>query len=113
MLDGRVDAEPLFLSNQAIDGQGHARRVYVATENNSLYALDAAAGTVLWQRNFGPPVPDSYKSGDDNVYPVMGILGTPTIDRNLNALFVVADTFNSSNDVSPCTRSRSTTATTT
>jgi hypothetical protein len=100
VLDGRVDAEPLFLSNQAIDGQGTHDVVYVATENNSVYALDAAAGTILWQRNFGAPVPDSYKDGDDNVYPVMGILGTPTIDRTLNALFVVADTFiNSSSDV--------------
>ncbi len=99
VLDGRVDAEPLFLSSQAIDGHGTLNVVYVATENNSVYAIDAGAGTILWQRNFGPPVPDGYKSGDDNVYPVMGILGTPAIDRAMNALFVVADTFNSSSNV--------------
>jgi hypothetical protein len=98
VLDGRVDAEPLFLANVTI-GSGTHDVVYVATENNSVYALDAGTGAILWQRNFGMPVPDSYKSGDDNVYPVMGILGTPTIDRNMNALFVVADTFNGSSDV--------------
>ncbi len=97
-LDGRVDAEPLFLLGQAIDGYGTRNVVYTATENNTIYAIDADSGAVLWSRNFGPAVPDGWKSGDDNVYPFMGILGTPTIDRNLNALFLVADTFSGSSD---------------
>lgn len=97
-LDGRVDAEPLVALQQTIDNQGVHDVVYVATENNSVYALDAENGSTLWQRNFGTPVPDSYKSGDDNVYPVMGILGTPVIDRTVNAMYVVADVYNGSTD---------------
>lgn len=92
-LDGRVDAEPLVALQQLIDNQGLHDVVYVATENNSVYALDASDGSTLWQRNFGAPVPDSYKSGDDNVFPVMGILGTPVIDRTANAMYVVADVY--------------------
>jgi hypothetical protein len=97
-LDGRVDAEPLVALQQMIDNQGVHNVVYVATENNSVYAVDADSGSILWQRNFGPPVPDSYKSGDDNVYPVMGILGTPVIDRTAGAMYVVADVYNGSSD---------------
>ena len=97
-LDARVDAQPLVVTSQPIDGQGIHDVVYVATENNSLYALDATSGAVLWQVNFGPNVPDSFKSGDDNVYPFMGILSTPVVDRALNAIFVVSDVFQSSSD---------------
>jgi len=97
-LDGRIDAEPLVALQQAIDNQGTHDVVYVATENNTVYALDAGDGSILWQRNFGTAVPDSYKSGDDNVYPVMGILGTPVIDRTAGAMYLVADVYNGSVD---------------
>jgi hypothetical protein len=97
-LDARIDAQPLVVTGQAIDGQGTHDVVYVATENNSLYALDAESGATLWHVNFGPNVPDSFKQGDDNVYPFMGILSTPVVDRNLNAIFVVSDVLQSSAD---------------
>jgi hypothetical protein len=89
-LDGRVDAEPLVARQQTISGQGAHDVVYVATENNSVYAIDAASGAVLWQRNLGTAVPYTYKDSDDNVYPLMGILGTPVIDRSAGALYLVA-----------------------
>ena len=92
-LDGRVDAQPLVARQQSIAGQGVHDVVYAATENNSVYAIDAVSGAVLWQRNLGTPVPDSYKDGDDNVFPVMGILGTPVIDRTAGALYLVADVY--------------------
>jgi hypothetical protein len=98
VLDGRIDAEPLVALQQQIDGQGVHDVVYVATENNSVYALDAVDGSTLWQRNFGASVTDQYKDGDDNVFPVMGILGTPVIDRTFGAMYVVADVFNGSTD---------------
>lgn len=92
-LDGRVDAEPLVILQQKIKGGMHDV-VYVATENNSVYALDAGDGSILWQRSLGTPVPYQYKNHDDNVFPVMGILGTPVIDRAAGALYLVADTYN-------------------
>ena len=97
-LDGRVDAEPLVALQLMIDGQGVHDVVFVATENNSLYALDASDGSTLWQQNFGTAVTDQYKSGDDNVYPIMGILGTPVIDRTNGVIYLVADVFNGSVD---------------
>jgi hypothetical protein len=93
-LDGRVDAEPLYLSQLTIQGQGVHNVIYVATENNSVYAIDADNGAILWHRSLGTPVPYQYKDYDDNVFPVIGILSTPVIDRTLGNLYVVADTYN-------------------
>jgi len=98
VLDGRVDAEPLYVSQQTILNQGVHNVVYVATENNSVYALDADTGKTLWHKRFGNPVPYQYKNFDDNVFPIMGILSTPVIDRTLGNLYFVADTFNGSID---------------
>jgi hypothetical protein len=97
-LDARVDAEPLVALQQAIQHQGTHNVAYVATENNSVYAIDADSGAILWQRNFGAAVPYSYKNYDDNVYPIMGILGTPVIDRTAGALYVVSDVYNGTSD---------------
>jgi outer membrane protein assembly factor BamB len=58
-LDEQVDAQPLFLSNQTIAG-GQYDVVYVATENNTLYAIDASSGQILLSQNFGAPVPGNY-----------------------------------------------------
>lgn len=91
LLDGRIDAEPLFVSGQTIQGQGVHDVIYVATETNSVYAYDAVSGAILWHTQFGIPVPDSYKSGDDNVFPVMGILSTPVIDRTAGIMYFVSD----------------------
>jgi outer membrane protein assembly factor BamB len=76
-LDGDVYAEPLVLGNA----------VYVATENNSVYALDAQTGAVLWRTNLGTPVPgDALQCG--NIDP-SGITGTPVIDAPAQTIFVV------------------------
>jgi hypothetical protein len=80
-LDERVDAEPLIVTNQLIQGQVH-NVVYVATENNTVYAIDADTGGLpLWHANFGPPFLAANKD-TSNVYPWIGILSTPVIDRN-------------------------------
>ena len=99
LLNGRIDAQPLYVSAQTISGQGVHNVVYVATETNIVYAIDADSGAILWQRQFGLPVPDSFKASDDNVYPVMGILGTPTIDRNLGVMFFVSDSIGAPSDI--------------
>ncbi len=98
VLDGRVDAEPLYVSQQMILNKGIHNVVYVATENNSIYAVDADGGKILWHKRFGTPVPYQYKNFDDNVFPWMGILSTPVIDRSLGNLYFVADTYNGTVD---------------
>lgn len=98
-LDGRTDAQPLFVSGQTIQGHGVHNVVYVATEANSVYAIDADSGAILWHANFGIPVPYQYKNYDDNVYPVMGILSTPVIDRTAGLLYFVSDTLGVPSDI--------------
>jgi len=79
-LDGQVYGEPLV----------YAGRVYVATENNTVYALSAATGSVAWSRHLGAPVAAaSLPCGD--ISPSVGITGTPVIDRSRGEIFVVAD----------------------
>jgi len=85
-VDGAVYAQPLYVSNVIIgDGNPH-NVVYVATENNSVYAFDAdSAGVTYWQKNFGAPW-NPGSCGD--LVPVVGITGTPVIDLSTNTLYV-------------------------
>jgi outer membrane protein assembly factor BamB len=84
-LDGSLYGEPLVYEHD----------VYVATENDTVYALSAVHGTVVWRVHLGTPVP----SGDlpcGNIEPTVGITGTPVIDTARNELFVVADEYSPS-----------------
>jgi len=90
-LDDQVDAQPLFMANQLIKGQGTHDVLYVATESNTIYALDAATGAILLQRNLGKPVPQSALPGQcNNNGPNIGITGTPVIDAAAGTLYVIA-----------------------
>jgi hypothetical protein len=79
-LDGNIYGEPLV----------SGRRVFVATENDTVYALSSATGKVAWSRHLGPPVPvGSLPCG--NIAPTVGITGTPVIDQARGVIFVVAE----------------------
>ena len=89
-LDGYAYAEPLLVSNLTINGT--ARSVlFVATENDSVYAFDAdnhGAGTPLWQVSL-------LQSGETPltgapIKPVEGITSTPVIDASTNTIYVVS-----------------------
>src|SRR5579859_2955326 len=79
-LDGAVYAEPLVI----------AGNILVATENDSLYSLDARTRQVLWRTNVGTPVPLS-QLPCGNIDP-LGITGTPVYDPATNLVFAVAET---------------------
>ncbi|HTU43550.1 MAG TPA: hypothetical protein VMF91_00710 [Bryobacteraceae bacterium] len=89
-LDDQVDAQPLVVTNQAISGNGTHTVVYVATEHNTVYAIDGSTGAVLLSRNLGAPVssPQNCRLNGPNV----GINGTPVIDVSQNAMFVITYT---------------------
>ena len=77
-LDGQVYAEPLTCGNA----------VFVATEKNSVYAVNATNGNVLWKTNLGAPVAGSaLPCGDINP---SGITGTPVIDVATRTIYAVA-----------------------
>jgi hypothetical protein len=96
--DGTVQAQPLYAPNVSMASGPH-NVIYIATENDSVYALDAAAPTtVLWKRNLipsGATIGRSYScsttcDGRTGLGSSIGITGTPVIDPNSNRLYVVA-----------------------
>jgi len=96
MVDGKVDAEPLYLSNVAIPGNGTKNVLYAVTEQGSVFAFDADSvngGTAkaLWMISTQLPgeVPSDDR-GCDQVTPEIGITATPVIDRGRGAIYVVA-----------------------
>ncbi len=77
---GQLYGEPLAYSGN----------VYVATENDVVYALSAATGAVVWSTHVATAVPSSSLPCGD-ISPTVGITGTPVIDPARNEIFVVAD----------------------
>jgi hypothetical protein len=92
-LDDQVDAQPLVVPGVTITAgsyQGLHDVAYVATEGNTIYAVDVNTGTVLLSPNFGRAV--SYPLGCGNNGPRVGINSTPVIDPNSNTLYVMVYT---------------------
>jgi hypothetical protein len=92
MLDGKVDAQPLYLSQLPISAIQH-NVAFVATEHGSVYAIDADSGAPIWQVSLlasGETPSDTH--GCSQVTPEIGITSTPVIDRTAGAhgvLYVV------------------------
>ena len=72
-----------------------ADRIIVATENNFVYALNAATGAQIWRTSLGTPVPLS-ELPCGNINP-MGVTGTPTIDPTTGIVYLEAYVQTSSN----------------
>jgi cell division septation protein DedD len=86
-IDGDVYAQPLYID----DGPGGRATIIAVTESNNVYALDAVDGSIIWQRNVGPPVPFADLPCPLK-FDVMGITGTPVVDLASRALFLDAMT---------------------
>jgi outer membrane protein assembly factor BamB len=91
-VDGYVFAEPLYVPNVSIQGQSAHNVVYAATENNTIYALDADSGVELFRKNLGPAVPEKELPCKE-MGPTIGITGTPVIDPGTQTLYVAARTY--------------------
>ncbi len=79
-LDGAVYGQPLVVGG----------RVFAATENDTVYALDAAGGWVLWAAHLAEPQPLSgLPCGDIDP---LGITGTMAYDPASKLLFALAET---------------------
>jgi hypothetical protein len=83
-ISGNVYAQPLYIEN----GPGGAAMVIAVTQSDNVYALDAATGAVIWQRNVGTAVTSGLPCG--NINPV-GITNTPVVDLASRSLFFDAE----------------------
>src|SRR5205807_1188196 len=88
-VDGQVYAQPLYDPGVSltVPGQGPGKHnvVYVATEHDSVYAIDANSGQVLWKDSFVNPVAGvttvpSADTHNTDLTPEIGITATPVID---------------------------------
>jgi hypothetical protein len=97
-VDYVVMAQPLYMPNVNIPGQGVHNVVYVATQADSVYAIDADTGAQLWWVNFTNPS-QGITTATGKLLPCSGvgftqegIIGTPVIDPNENIMYLVAKT---------------------
>jgi hypothetical protein len=106
-VDGAVYAQPLWVANLSIGAAAH-NVVFIATEHDGLFALDADASScqMLWQANLidaahgasaGETTVPSGTSGYlvglgfGSISPEIGVTGTPVIDAASGTLYVVSN----------------------
>ncbi len=97
-VDGYVIAQPLYMYGLSINGGTH-NVVFVATQHDSVFAIDADSGVQLWQTSFidaaaGITTVPSKAEGCTNIigFDELGITSTPVIDPNTGTLYVTAKT---------------------
>jgi hypothetical protein len=106
-VDAPIYAQPLWVAQMTISGGTH-NVVFVATEHDSVYAFDADANpcTQLWQASLIDTTHGAANSSETwvtsidtdctaDIYPDIGIVGTPVIDPNTQTLYVVSKSKNS------------------
>jgi hypothetical protein len=100
-VSGSVYAQPLYVHDVAIPGQGTHNVLYVATMNDMLYAFDAdsASDTPLFSLDLAGEVPgefvvcvDDALGFNDNIIGNIGIESTPVIDLATHTIYVLART---------------------
>ena len=101
-VDGKVDAQPLYVSALPIPGQGSHNVLFIATEHDSVYAVDADSGKVYWQKTMlasGETTSDTRSC--DQVVPEIGVTATPVINRQAGpngTIYIVAMSKDASGD---------------
>jgi hypothetical protein len=98
-VDGDVYAQPLYMPDLEIPGKGKHNVLFVATENDSVYAFDADSSSTapLWQARLANSGQGVKPLSGENVScffisPLLGITPTPVIDLKTGTLYVLART---------------------
>jgi hypothetical protein len=102
-VDGAVYAQPLWVPNVSIGGGTH-NVIVVATQRDWVYVFDADANpcTMYWGNQYIPSGETYVNNVDfttngvdtEDIYPDIGITGTPVIDPSTNTIYVVTKTKN-------------------
>ncbi|MBZ5613549.1 MAG: pyrrolo-quinoline quinone [Acidobacteriia bacterium] len=97
--DGKVDAQPLYVPNVSIPGNGAHNVLFVASEHGTVYGFDADSGSTLWHRTtLATGESPSDNRGCSQVAPEIGVTSTPVIDLTAGphgTIYVVAMSKNS------------------
>src|SRR6266851_4412288 len=96
-VDYVVMAQPLYVPNVSIPGQGTHNVIYIVTQADSVYAIDADTGAQLWYASMlnvgGTTASGIYlPCGTSPGYNQEGIVSTPVIDPTTNTMYLVAKT---------------------
>jgi hypothetical protein len=95
-IDYMAMAQPLYVPHVSIPGQSTHNVVYVVTQADSVYAIDADTGSQLWYASmlYGGTVASGIylPCGTNPGFDREGIVGTPVIDTDTNTMYLVAKT---------------------
>src|SRR5467141_2306328 len=95
-VDYVVMAQPLYIPNVNIPGRGTHNVIYIVTQADSVYAIDADNGAQLWYAsmlNGGATASGIYlPCGTGPGFSQEGIISTPVIDPATNTMYLVAKT---------------------
>ena len=96
-LDGYVYGQPLYVPRVHVAGKGLHNVLYVVTEHDSVYALDADHPDLLWQKSFIDPqdgitTVSPHDVNCTDVGPEIGITSTPVIDTSSNSIYALIET---------------------
>jgi hypothetical protein len=116
VVDGQIYAQPLYIHKLLVSGASYYDMAFVATENNSVYAIDTATGKIIAQVSLNAAemggttetavpytdLPDDGNMGPcTNIVPEVGITSTPVIDVSVTppVLYVVSKHEDTTNGV--------------
>ena len=95
-LDGDMMAQPLYMGGLSMGALGVHDVLFAVTEADTVYAVDADNGAVLWSESLVNPaggltaVPTADVGKCKDIAPTVGITSTPVIDPATNTMYVVA-----------------------
>jgi hypothetical protein len=106
-VDAPAYAQPLWVSNLNIGGGTH-NVIFAATSHDTVYAFDADTSPCVtyWQKSLNLSSETFVNSNDVNttdIFPDIGIVGTPIIDAVSKTLYVVTKSKDQGSSCSPST----------
>jgi hypothetical protein len=105
VVDGAIIAEPLSATVDVTVGPVHGSQnlVFVATENDSLYAFNSATGNLVWKNSLLKPGETPLPGSVTQTY-LNGITSTPAIDLSNNTIYVLTTESYTSGKISHYTK---------